>query len=99
MECFRIKNLLEHIMRKLIVSNFVTVDGLYEGKDKSINSLYDYYHKDYYGDDSFDFYNVELLRKSDFLLLSRKSFLGNKSIGRGSKPTQKQLRSDMRLPI
>ena len=44
-------------MRKLIVSNFVTLDGLYEGKDKSINSLYDYYHPDCYGDDSFDFYN------------------------------------------
>ena len=70
-------------MRKLIVSNFVTLDGLYEGKDKSINSLYDYYHKDYYGDDSFDFYNVELLRNSDFLLLSRNSFLGNKDYWTG----------------
>src|SRR5678815_3936782 len=65
-------------MRKLIVSNFLTLDGLYEGKDKSINSLYDYYHPDYYGDDSFDFYNADLLRTSDFLLLSRNSFLGNK---------------------
>lgn len=26
-------------MRKLIVSNFVTIDGYYEGKDRSINSL------------------------------------------------------------
>jgi hypothetical protein len=42
-------------MRKLIVSNFVTLDGLYEGKDKSINSLYDYYHADYADDHSFDF--------------------------------------------
>src|SRR5512147_1335438 len=65
-------------MRKLIVSNFLTLDGLYEGKDKSINSLYDYYHPDYYGDDSFDFYNADLLRAADFLLLSRNSFLGNK---------------------
>ena len=65
-------------MRKLIVSNFVTLDGLYEGKDKSIESLYDYYHEDYQGDDSFDFYNAELLRAADFLLLSRNSFLGNK---------------------
>jgi len=70
-------------MRKLIVSNFVTVDGLYEGKDKSINSLYDYYHEDYYGDDSFDFYNADLLRASDFLLLSRNSFLGNKEYWTG----------------
>ncbi len=65
-------------MRKLIVSNFITLDGLYEGKDKNINSLYDYYHKDYYDDDSFDFYNAERLRSADFLLLSRNAFLGNK---------------------
>ena len=41
-------------MRKLIVSNFVTLDGLYEGRDKSIDSLYDYYHEDY-GMTSFDY--------------------------------------------
>ncbi len=62
-------------MRKLIVSNFTTLDGLYEGKDKSINSLFDYYHEDYANDDIYDFYNVELVRAADFLLLSRKSFL------------------------
>ena len=65
-------------MRKLIVSNFITLDGLYEGTDKNIHSLYDYYHKDYHGDDSFDFYNAELLRAADFLLLSHTAFLGNK---------------------
>jgi dihydrofolate reductase len=70
-------------MRKLIVSNFLTIDGYYEGKDKSINSLFDYFHEDYHGDDSFDFYNAELLRAADFLLLSRKSFLGNKEYWSG----------------
>jgi dihydrofolate reductase len=65
-------------MRKLIVSNFLTLDGLYEGKDKNTTSLYDYYHEDYHGDNSFDFYNAELLGASDFLLLSRNAFLGNK---------------------
>src|ERR1043165_7276944 len=70
-------------MRKLIVSNFVTLDGLYEGKDKNIGSLYDYYHEDYYEDDSFDFYNAERLRAADFLLLSRNSFLGNKEYWTG----------------
>jgi dihydrofolate reductase len=70
-------------MRKLIVSNFLTVDGFYEGKDKSINSLFDYFHEDYHGDDSFDFYNAELLRAADFLLLSRNSFLGNKEYWSG----------------
>ena len=70
-------------MRKVIVSNFVTLDGLYEGKDKNIVSLYDYYHEDYHGDDSFDFYNAELLRSADFLLLSRNAFLGNKEYWTG----------------
>ena len=70
-------------MRKLIVSNFVTVDGYYEGPDKSINSLFDYFHEDYHGDNKFDYYNAELLRASDFLLLSRVSFLGNKEYWTG----------------
>ena len=70
-------------MRKLIVSNFVTLDGYYEGKDKNINSLYDYYHEDYYGDDSFDFYNAERMRTADSLLLSRNAFLGNKAYWTG----------------
>jgi dihydrofolate reductase len=70
-------------MRKLIVNNFVTLDGLYEGRDKSINSLYDYYHEDYSGDDSFDFYAAERLHAADFLLLSRNSFLGNREYWTG----------------
>ena len=71
-------------MRKLIVSNFVTLDGYYEGKDKSINSLFDYYHEDYSGDDNFDFYNTERMRAADTLLLSgRTSFLGNKDYWSG----------------
>jgi len=65
-------------MRKLIVSNFVTLDGYYEGKDKSISSLFDFYHEDYSGDHNFDYYNAERLRSADFLLLSRTAFLGNK---------------------
>jgi dihydrofolate reductase len=70
-------------MRKLIVSNFVTLDGFYEGVDKNVASLFDYYHEDYAGDDSFDFYNAELLRAADFLLLSRTAFLGNKGYWTG----------------
>jgi dihydrofolate reductase len=70
-------------MRKLVVSNFVTVDGYYEGPDKSINSLFDYYHEDYSGDNSFDFYNVERLHAANFLLWSRNSFLGNKGFWPG----------------
>ncbi len=64
-------------MRKLIVSNLATLDGYYEGKDKSINGLFDYYHDDYSGDNRFDFYNADRLRAADYLLLSRATFLGN----------------------
>src|SRR5512141_2899419 len=70
-------------MRKLIVSNFVTLDGYYEGKDKSINSLFDYYHEDYSGDQNFDYYNVQRLRAANFLLLSRSAFLSNKGFWPG----------------
>jgi len=70
-------------MRKLIVSNFVTLDGYYEGKDKSINSLFEYNHEDYAGDQNFDYYNAERLRTADVLLLSRAAFLGNKDFWSG----------------
>lgn len=70
-------------MRKLIVSNFLTLDGLYEGTDKNIVSLYKYYHEDYTGDDAFDHYNAELFRAADYLLLSHNSFLGNKEYWSG----------------
>ena len=84
-------------MRKIIVSNFLTLDGLYDGKDKNIGSLYEYYHPDYYDDDSFDFYNAELLRASDFLLLSRNSFLGNKEYWTGvpNDPTATDIRREL----
>ena len=65
-------------MRKLIVSNFVTLDGYYEGPDKDIASLFEYNHADYSNDHAFDYYNAERLRSADCLLLSRTAFLGNK---------------------
>lgn len=66
-------------MRRIVVSNFSTIDGYYEAKDKSFDKFFDYFHKDYSGDDAFDYYNADLLRASDTLLLSgRRSFLGNK---------------------
>lgn len=84
-------------MRKLIVCNFVTVDGYYEAADKGINSLYDYYHKDYHGDDSFDFYNAELMRAADFMFLSRTAFLGNKDYWTGvpSDPKSTEIRREI----
>jgi dihydrofolate reductase len=67
-------------MRKLIVCNFVTVDGYYEAKDKTIDGLFEYYHPDYAGDQNFDYYTAERLRAADTLVLSgRTSFLGNKA--------------------
>ncbi len=66
-------------MRTLIVSNLVTLDGYYEGKDRNLNTLFDYFHPDYAGDENFDFYNTERLRAADTVLFSgRTSFLGNK---------------------
>jgi dihydrofolate reductase len=71
-------------MRKVIVSNFVTLDGFYEAKDKTFDSFFDYYHEDYAGDQNFDYYNTERLRAADTLLLSgRTSFLGNKNYWTG----------------
>lgn len=66
-------------MRKLIVSNFVTLDGYYDGKDGNLTAIFEYFHEDYAGDDTFDHYNTERMRAADSLLLSgRASFLGNR---------------------
>jgi dihydrofolate reductase len=71
-------------MRKLIVSNLLSLDGYYEGKDRNLNALFDYFHKDYAGDENFDFYNTERMRAADTLLLGgRSAFLGNKSYWSG----------------
>jgi dihydrofolate reductase len=71
-------------MRKLIVCNFMTLDAYYEAKDKTIGPLFEYRHEDYHNDDSFDYYNADLLRASDTLVLSgRTSFLGNKNYWTG----------------
>ena len=65
--------------RKLIVSNILSLDGYYEGKNKSLDSMFDYFHEDYYGDQNLDLYMAERMRAADTLLLSgRTSFLGNK---------------------
>jgi len=65
-------------MRTLTVCNFVTVDGRYEDDDHDIGSFFEHQHPDYSDADSFDHYNVSLLRESDTLALAgRRSFLGN----------------------
>jgi dihydrofolate reductase len=66
-------------MRKLIVSNFQTLDGYYESSNKTFEGLFDYYHEDYGGNEVFEEYNNELLRDADTLVLSgRTSFMANK---------------------
>jgi dihydrofolate reductase len=66
-------------MRKVIVSNLLSLDGYYEGKDGNLNALFDYFHPEYAGDENFDYYNTERMRAADTLLLSgRESFLGNR---------------------
>jgi dihydrofolate reductase len=66
-------------MRKLIVSNLMSLDGYYEGKDRNLNALFDYFHKDYSGDETLDQYLTERLRAADTLILSgHTSYLGNK---------------------
>jgi dihydrofolate reductase len=64
-------------MRKLIVSNLVSVDGRYEGEGRRLDALFDDLHPGYAGDDHFDQYNAERLRAADTLLLNgREGFLG-----------------------
>jgi dihydrofolate reductase len=49
-----------------------------------MDTLFDYYHEDYLGDDHFDFYNTERMRAADTLLLSgHPSFLGNREYWSG----------------
>jgi len=58
-------------MRKLIVTNIVSLDGYYTGPDNNVMVLP--------MDGAFDLYNVERLRAADTLLLGRTSYLGFKS--------------------
>ncbi len=85
-------------MRKLIVSNILSLDGYYEGKNKSLDALFDYFHDDYAGDQQLDLYQAERLRAADTLLLSgRTSFLGNKDywVGVPNTPNATQVRREI----
>jgi len=65
-------------MRKLIVCNFTSLDGYYEGPGKNVMDLFDYRREEYPVDESFDAYNAERLRTADTLLLGRTSYDGFK---------------------
>ena len=66
-------------MRKLIVSNIVSLDGYYQGPSKDVMDLFGYRFEAYPADESFDAYNAERLRAADTLLLGRTSYEGFKS--------------------
>ena len=85
-------------MRKVIVSNLVTLDGFYEGKGRSLEALFDYFHKDYWGDEHLDHYNAERLRSASTLLFSgRDAFLGYKDYwcDLGNKPDTSNIRKEI----
>src|SRR5918998_1020952 len=65
-------------MRKLIVSNAMSLDGYYEGSGRKVMALFDYRLEAYPTDESFDVYNAERLRAADTLLLGRVSYEGFK---------------------
>jgi dihydrofolate reductase len=84
--------------RKLIVSNILSLDGYYEGKNKSLDALFDYFHEDYHGDQNLDLYMAERMRACDTLLLSgRTSFLGNKKywVGVPNDPNATAIRREI----
>ncbi len=67
-------------MRKLLVSNFQTLDGYYESTNKTFDRFFDYFHEDYGANEAFDEYNTELLRGADTLILGgRTSFMANRA--------------------
>jgi dihydrofolate reductase len=64
-------------MRTLTVCNFTTIDGVYEDDEHGIASLFEHWHPDYQGSDTFDHHNAAALREAGTLLLAgRRSFLG-----------------------
>jgi dihydrofolate reductase len=71
-------------MRKLIVSNMVSLDGYYEAKNRDLAPLFKYFSPAYHGDQNFDHYMTERLRAADTLLINgRSGFLGNKDYWTG----------------
>lgn len=85
-------------MRKLIVGNMMSLDGYYEGPNRDLGALFQYFHPDYEGDETLDSYFAERLRAADTLLLAGKtSFLGNQSYWTGvpSDPKATPIRQEM----
>lgn len=56
-------------MRRLIVTNIMSIDGFHEGPDKNVLDVFAYRFGAYPTDDSFDAYCAERLREADSLLV------------------------------
>ncbi|HEY1017061.1 MAG TPA: dihydrofolate reductase family protein [Herpetosiphonaceae bacterium] len=84
-------------MRKLIVCNMMSLDGYYEGPDRTVDSLFGSFHPDYGGDQTLDQYMAERVRAAGSLLLSRAAFLGNQSYwpGVAGDPAATEIRREL----
>lgn len=85
-------------MRKIIVSNLMTLDGYYEGKNRRLDTLFEYMHKEYADDQNFDTYNAERLRAADTLVFSgREAFCGFRDYwwGRENAPDVSDIRREL----
>ena len=85
-------------MRKLIVGNLVTLDGYYEGKNRSLEAIFEHFHPDYAGDQTFDTYMAERMRAADTLLYTgRTNFLDNMRYWTGlpDDPAASDIRREM----
>ena len=65
-------------MRKLIVSNIMSLDGYFEGPGKNVMDVFAYRMEEYPEDQSFDAHNAEQLRSADTLLLGRTMYTQSK---------------------
>jgi len=63
-------------MRKLIVTNIMSLDGYYEGPGKNVMDLFAYRMKDYPDDETFDVYNAERFSTASTMLVGHQSYVG-----------------------
>ncbi len=78
-------------MRKLIVSNIMSLDGFYEGPGGNVMDLP--------MDPAFDAYNLERLRKADTLLLGRKTYEGFKAFWPGVADDPHRAAEQLGIPV
>ncbi|MFC4455724.1 dihydrofolate reductase family protein [Deinococcus sonorensis] len=85
-------------MRKLIVGNLTTLDGYYEGRDRQLDAIFQHFHPDYAGDQTFDDYMAERMRAAGTLLYNgRTNFVDNMRYWQGvpGDPQASAVRKEM----